>query len=353
MIKYYNFPTAVFKRIEPWLVEFFDFDLELIGEELRNIHELCYDIPRLSSTNERTIAYKAKQMEKRKIVILENVPPETEIDTYEELRDKVFLISKYIEFDCRDISPEKIREDFLQRIESPTQEDEDIAYTLVFLALLYQKYKNTNGVFDAQDTFLNEDTVAYNYHVRPDLLKLYKLFHNYTTKENPTRTNWKKCPSIKIKLGKNPPVELKNFSNWFANTMTGVIQRYMEEMTLDEIEEELQTDYFPPKRPGKLRGKKGEMTLFILSGIHNLLKLSSLYQHETEVTEEEGKVVLDFLDYIGLRKNDGDDAKFIRTSLNNIVKYPIRFTWYDSIQSKNSLMLCEGFLPWRKTPELK
>ena len=61
--------------------------------------------------------------------------------------------------------------------ETVTETDVNIAYSLIIVTAIYHKYVNSDGFFDFRDFLVNDLQAVYNTFVRPDLLKLYEMFH--------------------------------------------------------------------------------------------------------------------------------------------------------------------------------
>lgn len=61
--------------------------------------------------------------------------------------------------------------------EAYEQQDQDVFYAILLIVSIYYKYTQTNGYFDFEDYIADPTQLKYSYSVRPDMLRLYKMFH--------------------------------------------------------------------------------------------------------------------------------------------------------------------------------
>lgn len=114
--------------------------------------------------------------------------------------------------------------------ETTTDNDFNIGLVLTLIASIYNKYRNTNGFFDFEEVLMDDKQTDYSYRVRPDLLKLYELFHLK-----------KKIKSDTIRIEyNNEVITLDNFDNWFTNMITPYLDKYLGVSSLEEAQTELE-----------------------------------------------------------------------------------------------------------------
>lgn len=142
--------------------------------------------------------------------------------------------------------------------ETCIQQDQDIFYGILLIVCIYHKYKQTCGYFDFRDYIADPVQVQYTYSVRPDMLRLYKIFHEKKKTKHDTVT---------IEYNKQK-IELSNDDNWFLQMITPYLEKYLGVASLEEAETELEKDY---PSIGK-RGRKRENAILDTVTLSELVK---------------------------------------------------------------------------------
>lgn len=206
------------------------------------------------------------------------------------------------------------------------QQDQDVFYAILLIVSIYYKYTQTNGYFDFEDYIADPTQLKYSYSVRPDMLRLYKMFHE----KKKTKSN-----IVTIEYNKQK-IELTNDDSWFLNMITPYLDKYLGVSTLEEAETELDKDY---PSIGK-RGRKRENAILdtITLSIYNLLRHSSFAAKGKGLTDNEGNFILGLLKYLKLIDEDSpkNDILNLRATIRNLQKYEVRPNWWKIPMCKTS-----------------
>ena len=206
------------------------------------------------------------------------------------------------------------------------EQDQDIFNGILLIVAIYYKYTQTNGYFDFGDYVAAPEQIQYTYSVRPDMLNLYKMFHEKKKTKNNT---------ITIEYNKQK-IELTNDDNWFLNMITPYLDKYLGIPSLEEAEAELNKDY---PTTGK-RGRKRENAILdtVTLSIYNLLRHSSFAAKGKGLTDNEGKFILSLLVYLRLIDEDSskNDILNLRATIRNLQKYEVRPNWWRIPMCKTS-----------------
>ena len=206
------------------------------------------------------------------------------------------------------------------------EQDQDIFNGILLIVAIYYKYTQTNGYFDFGDYVADPEQIQYTYSVRPDMLNLYKMFHEKKKTKNNT---------ITIEYNKQK-IELTNDDNWFLNMITPYLDKYLGIPSLEEAEAELNKDY---PTTGK-RGRKRENAILdtVTLSIYNLLRHSSFAAKGKGLTDNEGKFILSLLVYLRLIDEDSskNDILNLRATIRNLQKYEVRPNWWRIPMCKTS-----------------
>ena len=127
--------------------------------------------------------------------------------------------------------------------EAYEQQEQDVFYAILLIVSIYYKYTQTNGYFDFEDYIADPTQLKYSYSVRPDMLRLYKMFHE----KKKTKSN-----IVTIEYNKQK-IELTNDDSWFLNMITPYLDKYLGVSTLEEAETELDKDYPSIGKRGRKR----------------------------------------------------------------------------------------------------
>ena len=184
------------------------------------------------------------------------------------------------------------------------QQDQDVFYAILLIVSIYYKCTQTNGYFDFEDYIADPTQLKYSYSVRPDMLRLYKMFHE----KKKTKSN-----IVTIEYNKQK-IELTNDDSWFLNMITPYLDKYLGVSTLEEAETELDKDY---PSIGK-RGRKRENAILdtITLSIYNLLRHSSFAAKGKGLTDNEGNFILGLLKYLKLIDEDSPKNDMIQHSFH-------------------------------------
>ena len=210
--------------------------------------------------------------------------------------------------------------------EAYEQQDQDVFYAVLLIVSIYYKYTQTNGYFDFEDYIADPTQLKYSYSVRPDMLHLYKMFHEK-----------KKTKSTVITIEYNKQkIELTNDGGWFVNMITPYLDKYLGISSLEEAETELDKDY---PSIGK-RGRKRENAILdtVILSIYNLLRHSSFAAKGKGLTDNEGNFILGLLKYLKLIDEDSpkNDILNLRATIRNLQKYEVRPNWWKIPMCKTS-----------------
>lgn len=315
---YINFPIEILKKIEPLLEGYFSYERSMFHLEFEEIHNIYIQNGKYSKEQEET--YLTVPSFKQSYI-------ETALNT-EKMYETVMQVGKAIVLDMGDYDFNKIFQmyfDFVNE-ETITETDVDIAYSLVMVAALYYKYVMTDGFFDFRDFLVNDLQSIYNTFVRPDLLKLYEMFHE----KKHIKSN-----AIRIEYN-NEVITLDNFDNWFMNMITPYLDKYLGISSLEEVQKELEEDY--PTKGKKGRKKNSLVADWILWQTSQLLQHSSFADANVQINKSQAAFLLDYMKYLGLIEEDSlkNDALNLRATLNNLKKNPPKFNWWSIPKQKES-----------------
>ncbi len=118
--------------------------------------------------------------------------------------------------------------------EAYEQQDQDVFYAILLIVSIYYKYTHRPmAILILRIILLTQRNSKYSYSVRPDMLRLYKMFHE----KKKTKSN-----IVTIEYNKQK-IELTNDDSWFLNMITPYLDKYLGVSTLEEVETELDKDY--------------------------------------------------------------------------------------------------------------
>lgn len=315
---YINFPIELLKKIEPLLKEYFSYERSMLHREFEFIHNIYIQNGKYSKEQEET--YLTVPSFKRSYF-------ETALNT-EKMYETVLGVGKNIPLNMGDYDFNKILQmyfDFVDE-ETVTETDVNIAYSLIIVTAIYHKYVNSDGFFDFRDFLVNDLQAVYNTFVRPDLLKLYEMFHE----KKHIKSN-----AIRIEYN-NEVITLDNFDNWFMNMITPYLDKYLGVSSLEEAQKELEEDY--PTKGRKGRKKNSLVADWILWQTSQLLQLSSFAEANVQINKSQSAFLLDYMKYLGLIEEDSqkDDTLNLRATLNNLKKNTPKFDWWSIPKQKES-----------------
>ena len=315
---YINFPIKLLKKIEPLLEEYFSYERSMFHLEFEEIHNIYIQNGKYSKEQEET--YLAVPSFKQSYI-------ETSLNT-EKMYETMMQVGKAVMLDFGDYDFNKILQmyfDFVDE-ESVTETDWNIAYSLVMVAAIYHKYVNSDGFFDFRDFLVNDLQSVYNTFVRPDLLKLYEMFHD----KKQIKSN-----TIRIEYN-NEVITLDNCDNWFMNMITPYLDKYLGVSSLEEAQKELEEDY--PTKGRKGRKKNSIVADWILWQTSQLLQLSSFAEANVQINKSQAAFLLDYMKYLRLIEEDSqkDDLLNLRATLNNLKKNNPKFSWWNIPKQKES-----------------
>ena len=237
-----------------------------------------------------------------------------------KIHDTVMKVGKVLLLDFGDYDYNKLLQLYCDYLDAETCTDMDmkIAHVFVFLTAIYQKYQQTNGFFGWEEALVNTTQAVYNTYVRPDMLKLYELFHE----EKHIKSN-----SIRIEYN-NEVINLDNFDNWFMNMITPYLDKYLGVSSLE--------DY--PNKGKRGRKKSNPVFDFILWRSSKILELSSFATPNVQINKSQADFLLKYLNFLGLLEEDSlkNDALNLRATLNNLKKNPPCFSWWNIPSDKQS-----------------
>lgn len=313
-------PIASFKRIESWLTDEAGFERSMLHSELDYMSDV-YLLPK-SFADVQDLYLSIKKEE-------QNIPyPNrgTDNDKYEFS----LTVGKNLVLECGDFDAEHILNlwNLYYTNEDPAyeQKDQDVFNGILLIVAIYYKYTQTCGYFDFGDYIADPEQVQYTYSVRPDMLRLYKMFHEKKKTKNNT---------ITIEYNKQK-IELENEENWFLNMISPYLDKYLGIPSLEEAEKELNKDYPSIGRRGRKR-ENAILDTAILS-VYNLLRHSSFAAKGKGLTDNEGNFILELMKYLGMLDEDSpkNDILNLRATIRNLQKNEIRPNWWNIPLCKTS-----------------
>ena len=202
------FPVDSLRDIEPLLAEYFDYEWSMFNIYIQN-----------GEYSPETEAQFLKVPSHKQSYIEALLIPSTNRLDSSKIHDTVMQVGKVLLLDFGDYDYNKLLQLYCDYLDEKTYTDMDmkIAHVFVFLTAIYQKYQQTNGFFGWEEALVNTTQAVYNTYVRPDMLKLYELFHE----KKRIKSN-----SIRIEYN-NEVINLDNFDNWFMNMITPYLDKYL------------------------------------------------------------------------------------------------------------------------------
>lgn len=313
IMEYQIIPINTIKRIESWLTDEAGFSRSMLHNELDYISDV-YLLGKKFPAEVQDLYLSIKKEE-------QSIPyPNNGTD--EERYEFSMTVGKNLVLESGNYKTERIEElwNSYSNNEDPSfeQQDQDVFYGILLIVCIYYKHTQTDGYFDFEDYVADPMQVKYSYSIRPDMLNLYKMFHERKKSKNNT---------ITIEYNKQK-IELTNDDGWFLNMITPYLDKYLGTPSLEEAERELDKDY---PSIGK-RGRKRENAILdtVTLSIYNLLRHSSFAAKGKALTDNEGKFMLELLIYLGLIDEDSNknDILNLRATIRNLQKYEVRPNWW-------------------------
>ena len=320
-MEYQIIPISSLKRIESWLTDETGFSLSMLHSELDYISDVyllgkqfpveIQDLYLSIKKEEQDIPYPNRGTDEDKYKFSLTVGKNLVLESGDFEAD--YILNLWNLYDTNEDS-------------ACEEQDQDIFNGILLIVAIYYKYTQTNGYFDLGDYVAAPEQIQYTYSVRPDMLNLYKMFHEKKKTKNNT---------ITIEYNKQK-IELTNDDNWFLNMITPYLDKYLGIPSLEEAEAELNKDY---PTTGK-RGRKRENAILdtVTLSIYNLLRHSSFAAKGKGLTDNEGKFILSLLVYLRLIDEDSskNDILNLRATIRNLQKYEVRPNWWRIPMCKTS-----------------
>ena len=320
-MEYQIIPISSLKRIESWLTDETGFSLSMLHNELDYISDVyllgkqfpveVQDLYLSIKKEEQDIPYPNRGTDEDKYKFSQIVGKNLVLKSGDFEAD--YILNLWNLYDTNEDS-------------ACEEQDQDIFNGILLIVAINYKYTQTNGYFDFGDYVADPEQLQYTYSVRPDMLNLYKMFHEKKKTKNNT---------ITIEYNKQK-IELTNDDNWFLNMITPYLDKYLGIPSLEEAEAELNKDY---PTTGK-RGRKRENAILdtVTLSIYNLLRHSSFAAKGKGLTDNEGKFILSLLVYLRLIDEDSskNDILNLRATIRNLQKYEVRPNWWRIPMCKTS-----------------
>ena len=320
-MEYQIIPISSLKRIESWLTDETGFSLSMLHSELDYISDVyllgkqfpveIQDLYLSIKKEEQDIPYPNRGTDEDKYKFSLTVGKNLVLESGDFEAD--YILNLWNLYDTNEDS-------------ACEEQDQDIFNGILLIVAIYYKYTQTNGYFDFGDYVADPEQIQYTYSVRPDMLNLYKMFHEKKKTKNNT---------ITIEYNKQK-IELTNDDNWFLNMITPYLDKYLGIPSLEEAEAELNKDY---PTTGK-RGRKRENAILdtVTLSIYNLWRHSSFAAKGKGLTDNEGKFILSLLVYLRLIDEDSskNDILNLRATIRNLQKYEVRPNWWRIPMCKTS-----------------
>ena len=320
-MEYQIIPISSLKRIESWLTDETGFSLSMLHNELDYISDVyllgkqfpveVQDLYLSIKKEEQDIPYPNRGTDEDKYKFSLTVGKNLVLESGDFEAD--YILNLWNLYDTNEDS-------------ACEEQDQDVFNGILLIVAIYYKYTRTNGYFDFGDYVAAPEQIQYTYSVRPDMLNLYKMFHEKKKTKNNT---------ITIEYNKQK-IELTNDDNWFLNMITPYLDKYLGIPSLEEAEAELNKDY---PTTGK-RGRKRENAILdtVTLSIYNLLRHSSFAAKGKGLTDNEGKFILSLLVYLRLIDEDSskNDILNLRATIRNLQKYEVRPNWWRIPMCKTS-----------------
>ena len=317
-------PINALKEIEPWLKEYYNYERSMLHNNFIYTYKIyAENFGNYSKEEEETYLLESP-VHKKSISDIE-IP---DVIDYEKQYECVMNVGKAIIIDLGEYDYLTILQMYYDYVDEETTTDNDfnIGLVLTLIASIYNKYRNTNGFFDFEEVLMDDKQTDYSYRVRPDLLKLYELFHLK-----------KKIKSDTIRIEyNNEVITLDNFDNWFTNMITPYLDKYLGVSSLEEAQTELEKDY--PEKKTKGRKRINQIADLILMGTYNLIQHGSFAEQGKSLTNKQAEFLLRSLKYLGLIEEDSskDDIINLRATVSNLKKYSLVFNWWSIPMQKQS-----------------
>ena len=276
--KYYPFPMATFKEIEPTLKK-------------------CFNIDRNTPTIAKCLYYSISSEELHKIpenYLLEDGEPDFDAYTIDYAESLIIPISET----CSTT-------DFNNFCQSNNIEYGTTLYEILAFLLLFNDTSNKKYSTDLDH--VEQEYSEYDLYVRPELLKLYMAL-----KEN------KKVEPITIRLGSSKSIKVDNKIPWFREELERYLHTYLGVADLTEAKREYLMNY--TSKEGAPNNWKLNRNIW---GIYNLLEETGTIKAKTKrtVSRKQAKFIEDYLMAIHLINVDSKvDANNIRSRLHSLMK---------------------------------
>ena len=276
--KYYPFPMATFKEIEPTLKK-------------------CFNIDRNTPTIAKCLYYSISSEELHKIpenYLLEDGEPDFDAYTIDYAESLIIPISET----CSTT-------DFNNFCQSNNIEYGTTLYEILAFLLLFNDTSNKKYSTDLDH--VEQEYSEYDLYVRPELLKLYMAL-----KEN------KKVEPITIRLGSSKSIKVDNKIPWFREELERYLHTYLGVADLTEAKREYLINY--THKEGAPNNWKLNRNIW---GIYNLLEETGTIKAKTKrtVSRKQAKFIEDYLMAIHLINVDSKvDDNNIRSRLNSLMK---------------------------------
>lgn len=320
-MEYQIIPISTIKRIESCLNDEVGFSRSMFHNELDYISDV-YLLGNKFSTEVQDLYLSIKKQEQE--------IPYPNLGTDEDKYEFSMTVGKNLVLESGNFKAEYIKDIWNtynnNEDQAYEQQDQDVFYGILLVVSIYYKYTQTNGYFDFEDYIADPEQIKYSYSVRPDMLRLYKMFHKK-----------KKAESTAITIEyKKQKIELTNDHDWFVNMITPYLDKYLGVSSLEEAEDELSKDY---PSIGK-RGRKRENAILdtVTLSIYNLLRHSSFAAKGKGLTDNEGNFILELLKYLNLIGEDSskNDVLNLRATIRNLQKIEVRPNWWKIPMCKTS-----------------
>lgn len=282
--KYYPFPMATFKEIEPTLKK-------------------CFNIDRNTPTIAKCLYYSISSEELHKIpenYLLEDGEPDFDAYTIDYAESLIIPISET----CSTT-------DFNNFCQSNNIEYETTLYEILAFLLLFNDTSNKKYYTDLDH--VEQESSEYDLYVRPELLKLYMAL-----KES------KNYEPISIRFGCSKPIKVDNDIPWLREELERYLDKYLGVADIREAKREYLMNY--AHKEGAPNNWKLNRYIW---GTYNLLEETGFIKSKTagKVSRKQAKFIEDFLIAIHLIDADSKvDDNNIRSRLHSLMKN------YDSIE---------------------
>ena len=282
--KYYPFPMATFKEIEPTLKK-------------------CFNIDRNTPTIAKCLYYSISSEELHKIpenYLLEDGEPDFDAYTIDYAESLIIPISET----CSTT-------DFNNFCQSNNIEYGTTLYEILAFLLLFNDTSNKKYSTDLDH--VEQEYSEYDLYVRPELLKLYMAL-----KES------KNYEPISIRFGCSKPIKVDNDIPWLREELERYLDKYLGVADIREAKREYLMNY--AHKEGAPNNWKLNRNIW---GTYNLLEETGFIRSQSagKVSRKQAKFIEDFLLAIHLIDIEGNvDDNNIRSRLHSLMKN------YDSIE---------------------